>query len=700
MKSESSCLYNSRIINLYLSLIKRRYNNINIGDLLGYANIRHYEVEDEGHWFTQRQIDLFYERLVQLTGNTNIAREAGRFVASPEGLGNLRQFIMGMTGPASLFRAIQSGAEKLTRSTSYQSRMINDNTVELTVIPREGVEEKPFQCENRMGMLEAVPLSYNRIPRIEHTECIFQGGKACRYIVSWESSRVEIWKKRLRGFVPLSLAGCIAAFLFTSPATAALVSLSIMLLVMCLFFCISEMNRKELLESLSNFLDQNEQVHNQINQIYNSALMSAEIGKALDRDKDIKTILSNIMETLENRLSFDRGMVFLDDERKERLEFQAGFGQSEEHRHLLSGLTFSINKPGSKGIFVKSYKLQLPYLVNDLENLESDLSLRSIRFAKILGVKSFICCPVICEGESVGILAVDNVRTKKPLVQSDLSLVQGVSSIIGASISIARHIEQEKLITEQLWNAQKLEVVGRLAGSIAHDFNNILTAVTGYAEVIQMKSGEKSDLDREITGINKSVDRASSLIQQLLAYSRRQVLKETELDVNSVINGIEDILRHLAGKSIGIMINLDDNPHKVQADPGQIEQVLLNLIANARDAMPEGGKITIETKNILLDADYRNQYECIGAGAYSVISVADTGSGMGAETRKRMFEPFFTTKEVGKGTGLGLASAYGIIHQHNGHIDVSSAPGEGTTIRIFLPVVEGLAGKDSREFIS
>jgi len=178
-------LYNSGVIETYLNLIKRRYSYINILELLHYAHMEIYEVADHGHWFSQEQIELFYERLVQLTGNQTIAREAGRYAASPETIGIFRQYVIRLIGPAKIFSLGRSCAAKLTRSSIYDARIIAANSVEITITPRKGIAEKPFQCENRIGYMESIPLMFNyKIPEVSHPECIFKGGKVCRYIVS------------------------------------------------------------------------------------------------------------------------------------------------------------------------------------------------------------------------------------------------------------------------------------------------------------------------------------------------------------------------------------------------------------------------------------------------------------------------------------------------------------------------------------
>ena len=249
-------------------------------------------------------------------------------------------------------------------------------------------------------------------------------------------------------------------------------------------------------------------------------------------------------------------------------------------------------------------------------------------------------------------------------------------------------VTERKQLEEQLRQAQKMETVGRLAGGIAHDFNNLLTVVRGYAELL----GNRLDSDQKLLGfareIAKAGDRAASLTRQLLAYSRRQVLAPQVLDLNAAITDMEDMLRRLIGEDIELATVLGQSLGRVKADPAQLEQVILNLCVNGRDAMPQGGKLTIETANAELDDNYARSHRGAKPGPYVMLAVTDSGGGMDAETQKHIFEPFFTTKEEGKGTGLGLATVYGIVKQSEGYIWVESEPGHGATFKVYLPRVE------------
>ena len=261
--------------------------------------------------------------------------------------------------------------------------------------------------------------------------------------------------------------------------------------------------------------------------------------------------------------------------------------------------------------------------------------------------------------------------------------------MIGAVVTFLEITERLSL-ENQLIQAQKMEAVGLLAGGIAHDFNNILSAIVGYGYLLQTKMNSDDPLREHVDQILVSADRATEVTHSLLAFSRKQILNPKPININALMKRIEKLLFRLIGEDIELSTNLTDKDVISMADAGQIEQVLLNLATNARDAMPNGGHLTLDTQRVELDDTFIRSHGYGEPGMFTVISVSDTGSGMDKETMAKIFEPFFTTKEVEKGTGLGLAMVYGIIKQHNGYINVYSEPGSGTTFRLYLPAIESM----------
>jgi two-component system, cell cycle sensor histidine kinase and response regulator CckA len=255
-------------------------------------------------------------------------------------------------------------------------------------------------------------------------------------------------------------------------------------------------------------------------------------------------------------------------------------------------------------------------------------------------------------------------------------------------LGIGRDVTERVQLEQQLRQAQKMEAVGRLAGGIAHDFNNILTAITGYSDLLLEDLRPTDAHHQDVAEIRKAADRAAGLTRQLLAFSRQQILQPSVIDVKTLVGDLHKMLGRLLGEDVELATRLATDTGRVKADPGQLEQVLMNLAVNSRDAMPHGGKLTLETSNVDLSEGYAADHYPAQPGPYVMIAVTDTGTGMSEETQAHMFEPFFTTKEKGKGTGLGLATVYGIIKQSGGFIWVYSELGQGTTFKIYLPRVQ------------
>ena len=267
------------------------------------------------------------------------------------------------------------------------------------------------------------------------------------------------------------------------------------------------------------------------------------------------------------------------------------------------------------------------------------------------------------------------------LAAANTSLLAEVSERKSAQAELERS-------EEQLRQSQKMEAIGQLAGGVAHDFNNLLTAICGHSELSLKRLTPEDPLHRHLEQIKKSGERAAALTRQLLAFSRKQILQPKIIDLNQIVVDMNKMLQRLIGEDVDLMMGLAADLGKVKADPNQIEQILLNLSINARDAMPKGGRLTIETSNVHLSEEYSHDHVSVRPGQYVMLAVSDNGCGMDAETQGHIFEPFFTTKEVGKGTGLGLATVYGIVQQSEGTIWLYSEVGQGTAFKIYLPCAE------------
>jgi len=310
----------------------------------------------------------------------------------------------------------------------------------------------------------------------------------------------------------------------------------------------------------------------------------------------------------------------------------------------------------------------------------------------LLGITKAISAPLVPEDQVMGMLSVQS----EDLSADDIRAVTAFANQMATAWRKTKLVEDlreslEELQTtqEQLLQAQKMEAVGKLAGGIAHDFNNLLTAIKGFTELLLRRSDSDDAAHSDLMGIKKASEQAARLTRQLLSFSRKQVLQPRIIDLNEILIKMKEMLQRLIGEDIELVVNLQEDLHPVRADPGQIEQIILNLAVNARDAMANGGTLTLQTANVAVGTGRFKSISALDAGDCAVLTVRDTGSGMNRETRRRLFEPFFTTKDTGKGTGLGLATVYGIVRQSNGKIFVDSEPGKGTTFTIYLPREEG-----------
>jgi len=810
-------LYNSRLTRIYLTFINRFYPNVDVASAMEYAGMTLYEVQDQGHWFTQRQVDRFQKIIVEKTGNPNIAREAGRFSASSGRMGPLKQYLLGLMSLLSLYLLMGKLYPIMSRGSIIKAKKLGPRRVEIVATPKPGVHEKAYQCENRIGNFEGVAQIFTKkFAKVEHPSCFHKGDACCRYVITWERAPFLIWKRARNSTLLFTLLLPLSLFFHSYGTPWLILMLSCGLATMICALCADHLEKKELTGTIKTQGDAAKDLLDEMNIRYNNALLFQEIGQVTSTLLDIDTLISNVMRIMEVRLDFSRGMFLVANRGKTRLCYVAGYGYSEAQDKLLHSTVFHLDKPESKGPFVVAFKEGKPFLYNNPREIEENLSRRSFEFFKHMDARAFICVPIIYEKEPLGILAVDNVKPQRPLTQSDMSLMMGVAAQTAVSINnvlsfqklkeseqkyrqlvenansiilrmdtggkirffnefaqrffgyseneivnknivgtifhdneatrddfeelvtslrkeperqvvrekknILRHGDaawiawtykpisyrdgrfrevlcignditelkragdEKKKLEGQLQKAQKMEAIGTLAGGIAHDFNNILQAIFGYTQMILLGK-ERSDPEYDsLKAIEKSAHRASNLTKRLLIFSRKAESILKPVDLNQEVEQISKMLECTIPKMIQIELHPAKDLRIINADSGQIEQIIMNLGINARDAMPDGGKLIFETKNAHLDEQYCKAHIGSRQGQYVLLSVTDTGHGMDEALQDRIFEPFFTTKETGKGTGLGLAMVYGIVKSHGGYITCDSKPGQGTDFRIFFPV--------------
>ena len=320
-------LYNSRIIASFVRFIERYYDHIDINELLSYAKMEPYQVQDEDHWFNQEQVDLFHDKLVVLTKNKNVAREAGRYAVSTDSLGVAKSYALGFVNPAKVCEMIGKAVANLVRSCDWEATRLGPNKVQIKVTPKPGTNEKPYQCENRMGYLESIfALFKHKLPKIEHTECTFKGGRHCRYIITWHTFRSDVWRK-VRNYLAPSLFALSLGFLYFSMSWAWVASMIVSLVaVFALSHKVWNMEKEELVTAVQNLTDSTNTLFDKLNSSYNNARLVHEVGLTLTKQRHIDGILQDVAQILEKRLDFDRGMILLADKEKMALVFRAGFG--------------------------------------------------------------------------------------------------------------------------------------------------------------------------------------------------------------------------------------------------------------------------------------------------------------------------------------------------------------------------------------
>lgn len=465
-------IYSTRVLDPFLKLMARRYPHVNVGEILSYAQIMPWEMADHSHWLTQEQVNLFYEKAVEQTGNQALAREAGQFGINPGTFGSLRSYMLSFMTPLSVFMRIGDVIALLSRSSVYTSRQIAANAVEIIVVPNEGIKEEPFQCENRIGVFEAVMRGYHyRQKGIDHSECLFQGGDCCRYIIHWQPAPAFYFHRAQQGGIlaTLLLVGGTAVL---SPSALPITLVSSIAALLLLYALEVRCRLKETESGVEALVSARDQLAELLDTNYNHSQLTSEIGQVISSQTTIDTVLDAVVKVLKKRLDFDRGMVLLANDDKTRLDFRAGFGHQEKEKEMLLKASFRLDNPESKGVFVKAFHEQIPYLVDNFEEFERRHTPQSVQLAKALGVKSFACCPIICDGESIGVLAVDNLKSSRQLMQSDKSLLMGIAPVIGVSIRNA-----ELLLSKEKEFRSTLQV---LAASI--DARDPLTA--GHSEQV------------------------------------------------------------------------------------------------------------------------------------------------------------------------------------------------------------------------
>jgi len=807
--TEDVPLYNSRIVQNYVRLIQKRYPQVDVAEVLRFAEMELFQVEDVGHWFSQKQINRFHARLKDFTGNRDIAREAGAFSSSPESINEIGRYFLGCVGVSRAYALAGKVANRVSRASFYESKVVGKNSVEIQVTPRPGVCEEPFQCENRLGYIESIARLFGvRSPKIEHEQCVFRGADSCRYRVTWKYSRAMRWGQIQKMTAPLFVAAGGGALLFSSNW---LEGIEVFWACLGLFGLVgwrtSYWKSQESLAAVRQLEANAGELFEQVEANNRNAILVREIGELIVQGADAETLLAGLGKVLADGLPGKRGLILLANTDGTWLGLAASFGLDNLAAKCLrenKGLVLSDQR--ARDVFCSAFFGKKSIHVSNVESNSKGFLPENFEILKTLGFKTMICSPIVCRGVSLGLLVVDNAFGGRPFLERDVNLYSGIAPQIGIALdkerlarysdrlellvmervedvrrseqkyrqlfekssegvaildcsgaileanrlftdlvmsgkssvagvnpgmltsgqirsvmsgeslvvettrtqeggseieaessfsvieiggrpfiqSFHRDVTERKRLEDRLRQAQKMESIGQLAGGVAHDFNTHLTILGGYVEMMAAQVGLDHPFQKHLQEMDATVTRATHLTRQLLAFSRQQKLKMQPLDIGEAVQSVSQMLSRLIGSQIALKVKIG-TAATILADRGQVEQVLINLVANARDAMPRGGLAVVETDVIRVQHALGTRQE-VPPGVYSVISVSDTGEGMTEEVQKKIFEPFFTTKAQGKGTGLGLATVFGIIRQHQGFITVQSQLQQGTTFRVFLPV--------------
>ncbi|MBJ6800855.1 GAF domain-containing sensor histidine kinase [Geomonas propionica] len=738
-------LYNSRIINSFILLVKHKYSHVDINELLDYAGMKDYEVADQAHWFRQDQVDRFYERLLQMTGNPKIAREAGRYAASPDVLGAMRQYILGLVDASSTFDIISKATANFTRSATYHSRPLSSNMVEITVTPVEAGLEKQYQCENRIGFFEAIVLMFNHkltdlqyfpeirhLPTIQQPECVFRGDPVCRYIVTWEKSAYTYLKKARNFMLPVLVAVNLALLVALQGRGA----VEILLGSLCLFLLVwlaAEMSEKRAIkEGLSSTNQSIENLLEQIDLNYNNAMLTHEIGQRLGNLKHLEEMLMDVADIMQRRLEYDRGAIFLVNVEEERLQLQASYGYGVGELACLNGLDLPLDHVGD--VYVACLKEQRPFLINNLEQEQETLGQRTLACALKNGTRAFICCPIVSDGVSLGVLTAENVKTKRPLVERDVSLLMGTASIIGisyrnceligaleeakqdleqrvaertADLEASRHkIEmQHEELTRTLFEleeetAQRLQALeelgekermllqqnrlaalGEMISNIAHQWRqplNELGLIVQELPVMYDRGGLTREYLRDsVARFMKVLSHTSRTIDDFRNFfkpDKESVPFRVADVVEKTLSLVQESFRTL---QISVDLQISGAPF-ITGHPNEFSQAILNILFNARDAFLDR---KIEDRAIWVAV--------FEEGGSSAVTVRDNAGGIPEAIMEKIFDPYFTTRGPERGTGIGLYMSKVIIEKNIPGRLTARNVGNGAEFRIEVRGKEG-----------
>jgi PAS domain S-box-containing protein len=438
-------IYNSRILKLFIEYLYLRYPQVSVDEVLQQAGLTKQQIEDPGHWFNQLQVDRFYEVVRHATGNPQIARDAGRFAVFTEASGPVKQKALGLLKLSSIYMLLSRLYPHFSRGARVTTRKLAANKVEIQVTPEPGVREKPYQCENRLGIFESMARLYSsKLAQVTETACLHRGDPHCLYLVSWDEPAYKKWQRYLWAASAGFLAVGSAAWALWPTCIVLPGILTGVLALMGMYAHILNLEKQELAQTLQNQGNVAEDHIREAESRYKGALLVQKIGQATASMQNVKQLTHLVVRNIQQYLDFDRGIIMLADKKRMRLVYAAGFGFDPDISAILQKTQFNLDRVDAKGLFVRVFREQRPVLIDNIETLQDSFSPNSQHLIRQIGSKSLICLPIVYENHSLGILAVDNLDTKRSLTQSDVNLLMGVTYQTAVSIFSTRAFQKMK----------------------------------------------------------------------------------------------------------------------------------------------------------------------------------------------------------------------------------------------------------------
>ncbi|MDY6905137.1 MAG: ATP-binding protein [Thermodesulfobacteriota bacterium] len=819
MESEM-LLYNSRILRNYVHYLAHHHPDLNIDKILDDCGISRHAVDNNSQWFTQHQVNAFHRLVGQHVNDPLLAKKVGQYYVSSENLGPGRNFVLGMLTIPTGFRLMGKAYTMFSRSMTFRVASARKNSIQLIFTPKPNVTEESFQCENRIGAIEATARILNKAPHtIHHPHCIHKGDPVCQYEISWKASTLDRWKIIRAASLPLFSLAAVCALTMLPFSYGLPTALSFGLIPALLYLLTTALDNHQLKKAIHSQGNASELLINEINMRYENTLLIQNIGKAMGTIDTERGIVETAVKTMKTHLDFDRGLILLADPDEKQLLYKGSYGYPKAIlTDQWQDIAFNLDNPDSKGVFVRAFKEQTSILLKDIASVAATFSPKSQQLIKQTGIQQMVCAPVIFNGQSLGVITVDNISAERPLTPSDEHLVSGIASQIAISIVNARAydkiIESEKryrlladnagdaiwlmdihdlsctymspaikkilgfrpedvkdqpldsLVTpssrktlksfcmelekarndepyqpthtltleqahkmghrvwtemvtqiitddngiprsilgitrdisekirakqekqkleEQIQVAQRLEAIGTFAGGIAHDFNNILSAILLNAEIglEAINASSKNHAFDQILGSSK---RARELVKQLLVFTKGQSAIHKPVCLGAIVTETMKIVKSMVPATIAIHQTIPDGDIMINADPSQIQQVIMNLCANAAQAMigQKNGTLYVGVESTVASPPASDP-SAETMTEYVSLVVEDTGTGISRQNMNKIFDPFFSTRERTSGTGLGLSIVHGIVTKHNGTVQVESEPGRGTTFHVVFP---------------